>query len=64
MGKFSVEWDNGKTEVVEQSDCHTLEQFLGCRFGRGVEVPAKVVQLDAVVDSKGLLKQLKKSAKK
>ena len=59
MAKFQVEWDDGKVEVVEQSDCATLEQYLNCRFGAGKEIPAKVVQLDGIEE-----KPAKKSAKK
>ena len=59
MAKFQVEWDDGKVEVVEQSDCRTLEQYLNCRFGAGKEIPAKVVQLDGIEE-----KPAKKSAKK
>lgn len=59
MAKFQVEWDDGKVEVVEQSDCNTLEQYLNCRFGAGKEIPAKVVQLDGIEE-----KPAKKSAKK
>ena len=59
MAKFQVEWDDGKVEVVEQSDCFTLEQYLNCRFGAGKEIPAKVVQLDGIEE-----KPAKKSAKK
>ena len=60
MAKFQVEWDDGKVEVVEQSDCHTLEQYLNCRFGAGKEIPAKVVQLDGIQETPAP----KKSAKK
>ena len=59
MAKFQVEWDDGKVEVVEQSDCNTLDQYLNCRFGAGKEIPAKVVQLDGIEE-----KPAKKSAKK
>ena len=31
--KFEITWENGKKEVVEQSDCKTVEQFMNCRFG-------------------------------
>ena len=48
MAKFQVEWDDGKVDVVEQSDCATLEQYLNCRFGAGKQIPAKVVQLDGI----------------
>jgi hypothetical protein len=63
MAKFQVEWDDGKVEVVEQSDCSTLEQYLNCRFGAGKEIPAKVVQLDGIESVKEEPKA-KKSAKK
>lgn len=45
MAKFQIEWDNGVVEIVEQSDCHSIEQYMNCRFGAGKEVPAKVVLL-------------------
>lgn len=60
MAKFQVEWDDGKVEVVEQSDCHTLEQYLNCRFGAGKEIPAKVVQLDSIEEQPAPKKTAKK----
>lgn len=33
MAKFSVKWPDGREEVIEQSDCKTVEQFVNCRFG-------------------------------
>ena len=60
MAKFQVEWDDGKVEVVEQSDCATLEQYLNCRFGAGKEIPAKVVQLDGITVEKPAKKTTKK----
>ena len=60
MARFQIEWDDGKVEEVEQSDCHTLEQYMNCRFGAGKEVPAKVVQLDGIE----VVKPVKKVAKK
>lgn len=33
MAKFLIKWTTGKSEVVEQSDCRTVEQFINCRFG-------------------------------
>ena len=60
MAKFQVEWDDGKVEVVEQSDCSTLEQYLNCRFGAGKEIPAKVVQLDGIAAEKPAKKTAKK----
>ena len=60
MAKFQVEWDDGKVEVVEQSDCATLEQYLNCRFGAGKEIPAKVVQLDGIAEQPAPKKSSKK----
>ena len=60
MAKFQVEWDDGKVEVVEQSDCHTLEQYLNCRFGAGKEIPAKVVHLDGIQKTPAPKKTTKK----
>lgn len=45
--KFQVEFPSGKTEVVEQSDCDTVEQFINCRFGRNVKPQAKVTVFGA-----------------
>lgn len=42
MAKFKITWPNGKSEKVEQSDCETVEQYINCRFGRGVKSDAKV----------------------
>ena len=33
MAKFKIEYSNGSVQEVEQSDCHTVEQFINCRFG-------------------------------
>lgn len=33
MAKFKITYSNGKTETVEQSDGHTEEQMINCRFG-------------------------------
>lgn len=44
--KFQVEYPNGKTEVVEQSDCETIEQFINTKFGRGAKPEAKVTTLE------------------
>lgn len=43
MAKFQVKYPaTGLVQVHEQSDCHTVEQFINCRFGScdtsGVEV--------------------------
>lgn len=40
--KFKIEFPNGKSEVTEQSDCATVEQFINTRFGRGAKPEAKV----------------------
>lgn len=42
MAKFKIDWKKGKDEIVEQSDCETVEQFINVRFGRGVKPAAKV----------------------
>lgn len=33
MAKFKITYADGKVEEVEQSDCHTVEQMINCRFG-------------------------------
>lgn len=33
MAKFKITWSEGVDEIVEQSDCDTVEQFENCRFG-------------------------------
>lgn len=33
MAKFKITYTSGKVEEVEQSDCHTVEQMINCRFG-------------------------------
>lgn len=33
MAKFKITYTDGKVEEVEQSDCHTVEQMINCRFG-------------------------------
>jgi len=43
--KFKVEYPNGKSEVVEQSDCETVEQFINTKFGRGAKPEAKITTL-------------------
>lgn len=42
MAKFKIEWSKDQVEVVEQSDCQTVEQFVNCRFGGGKKPAAKV----------------------
>lgn len=33
MAKFKITYSSGVEEEVEQSDCHTVEQMINCRFG-------------------------------
>lgn len=33
MAHFNVEYADGVKKVEEQSDCHTVEQLMSCRFG-------------------------------
>ena len=42
MARFKITWESGAETEYEQSDCHTVEQFVNCRFGAGAEVTAKV----------------------
>lgn len=42
MARFKITWESGAETEYEQSDCHTVEQFINCRFGAGAEVTAKV----------------------
>ena len=47
MAIFVIEWPGGREEVVEQSDCKTVEQFVNCRFG-SAKTKAKVRLADEV----------------
>lgn len=42
MARFKVTWPTNLVSEYEQSDCHTVEQFVNCRFGAGVELDAKI----------------------
>ena len=42
MARFKITWASGLETEYEQSDCHTVEQFVNCRFGAGAELTAKV----------------------
>lgn len=42
MAKFQITWPDGKVEVVEQSDCSTVDQYINCRFGSNGSGEAKV----------------------
>lgn len=46
MAKFKIDWKKGKDEIVEQSDCDTVEQFINTRFGRGVKPAAKITLVE------------------
>lgn len=48
MATFETKWKSGKTEIVEQSDCATVEQYVNCRFGRGVDLEAFGVEITLV----------------
>lgn len=56
--KFKITWPDGREEVVEQSDCRTVEQFVNCRFG--TSTPAKVTLADAPVEPVKVAKTVKK----
>jgi hypothetical protein len=42
MARFKITWASGLETEYEQSDCHTVEQFVNCRFGAGAKLTAKV----------------------
>lgn len=42
MARFKITWPTNFVSEYEQSDCHTVEQFVNCRFGAGVELDAKI----------------------
>ena len=42
MARFKITWASGLETEYEQSDCHTVEQFVNCRFGAGAKPTAKV----------------------
>ena len=42
MARFKIIWASGLETEYEQSDCHTVEQFVNCRFGAGAKPTAKV----------------------
>ena len=37
MATFKITWPHG-SETVVQSDCHTVDQYINCRFGGGVNI--------------------------
>lgn len=37
MATFKITWPHG-SEIVVQSDCHTVEQYINCRFGGGIDI--------------------------
>jgi len=60
MAKFQVEWSTDHVEIIEQSDCKTVEQFMNCRFGAGKEVSTKVTLVDAEAKVEKAVKSTKK----
>lgn len=42
MARFKITWASDLETEYEQSDCHTVEQFINCRFGAGAKLTAKV----------------------
>jgi hypothetical protein len=52
MAKFKVEYSNGVVQEHEQSDCHTVEQFINCRFGSCDTSSVKVTLLEEVAPKK------------
>ena len=52
MAKFKIEWSKDKVEVVEQSDCQTVEQFINCRFGRNAKPEVKVTLVKPKIEEK------------
>ena len=46
MATFKTTWEDGSTEVLQKSDCATVEQFINSRFGAGVTPTAKVELLE------------------
>jgi hypothetical protein len=47
MAKFKVDYPDGSSEVVEQSECTTVEQFINVKFG---SAPAAKVSLVGAVE--------------
>lgn len=53
MAKFKIQWSKDKSEIVEQSDCSTVDQFMNTRFGRGVKPEGvKVTKVEPKVEPK------------
>lgn len=59
MARFRITWPTGEVTEVEQSDCNTVEQYVNCRFGAGVEPAAKVelVQPEVTKPAPSLVKK-------
>ncbi len=49
MAKFKISWSDDSVEIVEQSDCETVEQFINCRFGSAGVGKAKVTLADGLI---------------
>lgn len=43
MAKFELTYADGSKEVVEQSDCTTVEQFINVKFGTNRQGSTKVI---------------------
>lgn len=52
MAKFEITWSTGQKEMVDQSDCGTVEQLINCRFGRGFDVEAHGVKVELAGEEK------------
>lgn len=61
MAKFKITYTSGKVEEVEQSDCHTVEQMINCRFG---SCDTTGVKVELVGEAKEPQAVAKKAAKK
>ena len=42
MAQFEITYPNGVREIVNQSDCSTVKQFINTRFGTNRQGGAKV----------------------
>lgn len=57
--KFKIEFPNGKSETVEQSDCSTVEQYINTRFGRNAKPAAKVTLVTGKVEAAPVVEEVK-----
>ena len=47
MATFKITWPHG-SEIVVQSDCHTVEQYINCRFGGGIDISAFNAEVELI----------------